>query len=136
MSANPTPKCLIMSGNVGIGHQIASLMKSLGWRADVVHNDLQARDHILCSSIDVVIADIDTVDLGGLAILAFCHHRYPAVITYAIAQADDDYGKRAARDAGGCQGYFYLMKGKMQIDLRRGMAAELAAAISPIGRPS
>ena len=132
MSGNPSSKCLIMSGNAGIGHQIASLVESLGWHAEVVHSDLQARDRIVSSFIDVVIADVDAVDLGGLAILAFCHHRYPAVITYAIAQADDVHEELSGLDAGGCQGYFYLMKGKMQLDLRRGMAAELATDMPSI----
>lgn len=133
MRGKSPPRCLIMAGSPIIGHQIASLVAALGWQTDVVHDDIQARDHILTEAIDIVIADIDTVDLGGLAILAFCHHRYPALVTYAIAHAEDEYGKKMGRDAGGCQGYFYLEKGKMQIDLSRGMAAELVAGITPIG---
>lgn len=134
MSEEASPTCLIMSGSAGIGHQIALLVKGLGWSAEVVRSDLQARERIESSSIDVVIADIDAIDLGGLAILAFCHHRYPAVITYAIAQADDVDGELSGCDASGCQGYFYLMKGGMQIDHRRGMAVDLLADLTPIKR--
>lgn len=118
-------RSLILIGNNNVGGQMASLLQGVGWQVDVVHNDLQAHDRILSERFDVVIADIDAVELGGLPILAFCHHRYPAVITYAIAQANDGYGKKMGRDAGGCQGFFYLTKGKMRIDLNHGMAAQL-----------
>jgi DNA-binding response OmpR family regulator len=118
-------KCLILAGNVSIGYQIASLLENHGWHTHVVHSDLQAYDGILANGIDAVVADIDAADLGGLAVLAFCHHRHPAITTYAITQPDDEYGKKMARDAGGCEGYFYLMRGRLQIDPGRGMAAEL-----------
>lgn len=122
---NPSTRSLILIGDSNIGYQMASLLKGVGWQVDVVHNDLQARDRIVSKSFDIVIADIDTIELGGLPILAFCHHRYPAVITYAIAQANDAFAKKMGRDAAGCQGFFYLMKGKNQIDLNHGMAAQL-----------
>jgi DNA-binding response OmpR family regulator len=120
-------KSLILTANVSIGYQAASLLENHGWHTNVVHSDLQAYDSILTKGIDAVVADIDAADLGGLAVLAFCHHRYPAIATYAITQPDDEYGKKMARDAGGCQGYFYLTKGRLQIDPGRGMAAELSA---------
>lgn len=120
-------KCLILAENVSIGYQAASLLENHGWHTRVVHSNLQAYDSILTDAIDAVVADIDAVNLGGLAMLAFCHRRYPAIITYAITQPDDEYGKRMARDAGGCEGYFYLTKGRLQLDLDRGMAAELSA---------
>jgi CheY-like chemotaxis protein len=129
MRRGPPKTCLILSGNVSIGHQIASLMEHHAWQTNVVHSNLQAYDYITNENVDIVVADIDAVDLGGLALLAFCHRRYPAIIPYAIAQANDEYGKKMARDAGGCQGYFYLMKGSLRIDPDRGMAAELAAGI-------
>ena len=120
-------KCLILSGNVSIGYQAASLLENHECQTHVVHSDQEAYDCIKMDHIDTVVADIDAVDLGGLAVLAFCHHHFPAITTYAIAQTDDEYGKRMARDAGGCDGYFYLIKGTLQIDSRHGMAAELAA---------
>ncbi|MFN2105624.1 MAG: DNA-binding response regulator [Candidatus Promineifilaceae bacterium] len=121
-------KCLVLSGNVSIGYQAASLLENHGWQTHVVHSDHEAYDCINADHIDAVVADIDAVDLGGLAVLAFCHRRYPAITTYAIAQTENEYGKRMARDAGGCDGYFYLIKGTLQIDPRHGMAAELTDA--------
>jgi DNA-binding NtrC family response regulator len=123
-----SPKtCLILSGNVGIGYQVASLLEHHGWQTNVVHSSLRAYDCIQTDNLDTMIADIDTADLGGLAVLAFCHHRNPAITSYAIVQADDEYKKKMARDAAGCRGYFYLMKGSLRVDPDRGMAAELAA---------
>lgn len=122
----PSRRCLVLSGNVSVGYQAASLLENQGWHTSVVHSPVQAYDHILTDSFGAVVADIDTADLGGMAVLAFCHHRYPAIITYAIAQADDEYGKKMAREAGGCQGYFYLMKGGLQINANRGIATESA----------
>ena len=108
MHRTPPQKCLILAGDAGIADQIASMLEICRWQTNVVHSDLLAYDHIQEESFDTVIADIDTADLGGLAVLAFCHHRYPQIATYAIARPDDEYGKRMAREAGGCRGYFHL----------------------------
>lgn len=121
-----SPRCLIVAGNVTIGYQVASLLSGLGWRIDVVHNDFLARDTILTQAVDVVVADIATDGLDGLSFLALCSYRFPGIATYAIVQGDDAYGKRVGRDAGGCQGFFYLMKGGLRLDLERGMAMSLA----------
>lgn len=135
MVDNPSTRALILIGDSNISYQMTSLLKAVGWQVDVVHNDLQARGRIMNKHFDIVIADIDAVELGGLSILAFCHHRYPSIITYAIAQDDDAFGKKMGRDAGGCQGFFYLTKGKNQIDLNRGMSAQLLHASAYLEMP-
>jgi len=128
---NPTrKKCLILVEDTGTGNQITSLLEPYGWRMHVVHSDKHAYDLMLQESMDVVIADIDAVDLGGLAMLAYCHHQDPSIITYAIAPIDDGYRKKLARDLGGCRGFFYLINKRLEIDTCRGVAAELATGLS------
>jgi CheY-like chemotaxis protein len=120
--------CLILAEDVCIGNQIASLLEAYEWPVHVVHSDKQAYDLMLQESMDVVIADIDAVKLGGLAVLVYCHHQDPSIITYAIAPVDDGYRKKLARDLGGCRGFFYLINKRLEIDTCRGVAAELATA--------
>ena len=108
MSALPAMTCLILVGDAGIGRQIAGLMECCRWQAKVVQSDIHAYDCLLEHDVGTVVADIDTANLGGLALLAFCHRRRPDIITYAIARPEDAYGQRMAREAGGCQGYFHL----------------------------
>ena len=108
MRGRPRQKCLILAGDASLGQQIATLLENCRWQTSVVGSDGQAYERIQDERFDTVIADIDTADLGGLAVLAFCHHSYPAIATYAIARYDDEDGKRLAREAGGCRGYFHL----------------------------
>jgi len=116
-------KCLILTGNVCLGYQAAWLFERRGWQVHVVHSYGQAYKRILKENVDAVVADIDAVDLGGLAALAYCHQHDPSITTYAIAPTDDAYRKTLARDLGGCDGFFYLVKGSLKIDFSRGMAA-------------
>jgi len=123
-------KCLILAEDGCTGNQIASLLEAYGWPVHVVHSDKQAYDRMLQESMDIVIADIDAVNLGGLAVLAYCHHHDPSTITYAIAPVEDGYRKKLARDLGGCRGFFYLINKRLEIDACRGVAAELATGLS------
>lgn len=108
MRGTPRQKCLILAGDAGVGQQIASLLENCRWQARVVGSDRHAYARIEDEYFDTVIADIDTTDLGGLAVLAFCYQRFPAIATYAIARHDDEHGKRLARETAGCRGYFHL----------------------------
>lgn len=101
-------KCLIVAGDAGLGQQIASLLENCRWQTRVVGCDRQAYDRIQDEHFDTVIVDIDSNGLGGQDVLAFCYQRFPAIATYAIARHDDEHGKRLAREAGGCRGYFHL----------------------------
>jgi DNA-binding NtrC family response regulator len=101
-------KCLILAGDPGIGESIATILEHCRWQTNVVRSDLQAYNSIKHERYDTVIADIDNADLGGQALLAFCHHRYPNIDTYAIARPDDEYGMDLARKAGGCRGFYHL----------------------------
>lgn len=121
----PERKCLILSGNVCLGYQTAWLFERHGWQAHVVHDDGQAYEHMLKENVGVVVADIDAIDLGGLATLTYCRQHDPSITTYAIAPSDDAYRKSLARDLGGCDGFFYLEKGSLKIDFSRGMAARV-----------
>ena len=108
------PVCgLILTNNVIIGHQIATLLSSShGWRMKIIHKDRQAYALIQQGEMDVVVADIDGIDLGGLAVLAY-------------AQKEDLFLKKLARDMGGCRGFFYRIKGKMELDTHTGMVTQL-----------
>lgn len=108
MGNPPAKTCLILAGDAGIGQQIAVLMAQCRWQTKVVQSDVLAYDCLLEHEVGTVVADIDTASLGGLALLAFCHRRHPEIMTYAIARPEDEHGKRMARDAGGCRGYFCL----------------------------
>ena len=122
---------LILSGNVIIGHQVAALLhNAYGWQMQVTHRDKQAYGLILQGDMDVVIADIDAVDLGGLAVLAYAKHHWDSIITYGITESRDAYLKTLARDMGGCQGFFYVAEGRLEVDLRAGMAGQLLCGAS------
>jgi DNA-binding NtrC family response regulator len=124
----PLKRCLVLEMNVCVGHQIASLLEEeYGWRIYVVHSGTQAYARLLKTRIDVVVANIDTHDLGGLAFLTFCHQHYPWITTYGIAPSDDPYRKKLACDMGGCKEFFYLVDNSMMIDFERGMGADLVA---------
>lgn len=116
MRRAPTQKCLILAGNNGIGNQIAFLLQQCRWQTNIVHSDQHAYDCLESDKFDTVIADIDAADLGGLAVLAFCHQQYPAIATYAIARSDDEYGKKMASEAGGCRGFVHLYDKKAAAD--------------------
>jgi CheY-like chemotaxis protein len=122
---------LVLSDNVIIGHQVASLLRNAyGWDMQVTHRDKQAYALILQGNMDVVIADIDTVDLGGLAVLAYAKHHWTSITTFGITESRDAYLKRLARDMGGCQGFFYVAEGRLEIDPRVGMAGQLLRGAS------
>lgn len=123
----PKKRCLVLERNVCVGHQIGSLLEEkYGWHAYVVHSGTQAYARLLKTHIDIVVANIDAHDLGGLAFLTFCHQHYPWITTYGIAPKDDSYRKRLACDMGGCKEFFYLVDESMMIDFDRGMGADLA----------
>lgn len=127
---------LILSGDVIIGHQIATLLStSYGWNMQVVHNDREAYPIILQGNVDAVITDIDTIDLGGLAILIYAKHHWPSTMTYAITQSRSLYLKRLARDLGGCQGFFYIIEGRMKLDTHTGLAAQLTRHLTGSDSP-
>jgi len=94
----------------------------------VVHSDKQAYKYMLNHSINIAIADIDAVDMGGLAVLVSCYHQDPSVATFAITPDDDGYRKKLARDLAGCRGFFYLVGGSPDIDSCRGIAVNLTTS--------
>jgi len=117
---------LILSEQIIIGHQVASLLHaSYGWHMQVVHRDKQAYGLILQGHMDVVIADIDAADLGGLAMLSYARHHWPSIVTYGITESRDEYLKRLARDMGGCEGFFYVTKGRLELDAGAGMTGQI-----------
>jgi len=124
MSGKLPKRGLVVAQNVVIGYQLASLFKQQGWHMQVVHRDYSAYEVILHQKVDVVIADIDSPSLGGLAVLVYCHHHFPGTETYGVLQGDDGDLKRLARDVAGCQGFFYLQSESLQLDTSRGMATE------------
>lgn len=127
---------LVLSSNVIIGHQVSTLLSSsYGWKMQVVHTDKQAYALILQDNMDAVVADIDGIDLGGLAVLAHTKHHWPSIKTFAITEDGDFYIKKLARDMGGCEGFFYLVKGRMEIDTHMGLGAQLMRRISKENRP-
>lgn len=117
---------LVLSSNVIAGHQVAHLLSSAyGWKMQVVSRDKQAYVLITEDQVDVVVADIDSTELGGLAVLAHTKRHWPAVTTYAITRNEDAYAKQLALDMGGCQAFFYLAKGKRGLDTHHGLAARI-----------
>ena len=126
---------LVLSGNVIIGHQVAQLFSSTrGWQMQVVDRDKQAYGHISQGRMGTVVADIDTGDLGGLAFLVYAKRHWPSVITYAITNNEDAYIKQLACDMAGCDGFFHLSTGKLMLDMRSGMAAQLIRGVPEGGR--
>jgi len=118
-------RCLILAADAVTGNQIAALLDVSDWCVQLVHSDKRAYERMLQANMDLVIADIDAVDLGGLALLVYCHHHDHSATTYAIAPVNDGYRKKLACALGGCRGFFYLQNGSLNIDLCSGAAAAL-----------
>jgi len=121
MTRLPLKKYLILAADAVTGNQIAALLEESDWCVYLVHSDKQAYQRVLHDHMDLVIADIDAVDLGGLAVLIYCHHHEPAVATVAITPVNDDYRKKLARELGGCSGFFYLQYDSLNINLCAGV---------------
>jgi len=121
--AEPEPtRGLILSANVIIGRQIVMKLSSeYGWDMTFVRQDRQAYALIQNGNIDVVIADLNSVDIGGMAVLTYVRHHWPSIMTYAIARNDDPFLKKLARDMGGCLGFFHRVKGQIELDTRSGI---------------
>jgi hypothetical protein len=118
---------LVLSNNIIIGHQLSTLLGSTyGWQVQVIHKDKEAYAHILKGNIDTVVSDIDASALGGLAVMTYCKRHWPAVVSYAITRGDDLYLKKLARDMGGCEGFFYMAKGRIELDMQTGLLADQA----------
>jgi len=130
---------LILTGNVMIGNQIASLLGAHGRQAQVVRSDVQAYNMILQGIVDAVVADIDDVSLDGLSVLALCKHHNPSITSYAICRDGNSKPMHLARSLS-CAGYFYLKQGEIpQIDTSRGMAARFIFPVStdePVHKPA
>lgn len=120
-----TTRGLILSANIIIGHQLASLLGACGWRMQVVNTDKQAYALILQGDVEVVVADIDASGLGGMAVLVYCKHHRPSITTLALTRGTYPYLERLAHELGGCEGFFYLSDGKLEVDTRAGMAPRL-----------
>lgn len=117
---------LVLTGNVCIGYQLSSLFRRHGWTMQVVHSDVAAFSAILQrNNVEVVVADIGTPDLGGLAVLAYCHQNLPSITTLGVMRSEDEHLKKLAHLAGGCRDFFYLEDDSLQIDTSRGMGAAL-----------
>lgn len=124
-------RTLILSGNVIIGYQVATLLTCLSsCKTQVVLSDREAYSIIRQGYVDAIIADIDTADLGGLAILIHAKCHLPSIMTYAITHRRSLYLNRIARDLGGCQGFFYMVEGKMELNTHAGLAAQLIRKIA------
>lgn len=121
-----TAQGLILSANIIVGYQVAFLLGACGWRMRVVHADRQVYELIPKGGVDVVVADIDAGGLGGMAALVYCQRRWPSITTFAITRGDDAYLEKLARDMGGSRGCFYLVDGRMEIDMHSGVAATLS----------
>jgi DNA-binding NarL/FixJ family response regulator len=121
-------KGMVLCENVIIGYQVSHLLSSrCGWQMYVAHNDEDVYWNLAKGRLNAVIADIDSSNLRGLAVLVYIKRYWPSVITYAITSDDDPYIKHLATNMAGCEGFFYLLKDKMMIDSHLGMAAELQA---------
>lgn len=121
---------LVLTNNAIISHQLVHMLSlTQSWRMHVVHDDRAAYAYISQVHLHAIIADIDMSTLGGLAVLVFAKRHYPSILTYAITGNDDPYIKQLACDMAGCEGFFYLTKGKRAIDTNSGAAAQLANQI-------
>jgi len=130
MAGTTRKQCLILTGNVIIGDQIASLLNAQGRQTQVVGSDVEVFNIIAQGRVDAVIADIDDISLGGLSVLALCKHHNPAIPSYAICRDGNSKPMYLARRLN-CAGYFYLKQDEMQkIDTSRGMAAWLTSPAS------
>lgn len=122
---------LVLTDNMIAGHQIAHLLACVhGSKIRVLRRDKQAYSAISDGHVDVVVADIDRVELGGLAILVYTKRHWPDVTTYALTRDADAYAKQLAQDMGGCQGFFYLSKERPSLDIHRGHAARINAQMA------
>lgn len=127
---------LVLSNNIIIGHQVATLLTAAyGWNMQIIHSDMDAYQIILQGDVDAVIADIDALDLGGLAALVFAKRHMPSIMTYAITRSRSLYLKRLARDLGGCQGFFYMAEGRKELDIHTGLTAQLIRQIAGTDPP-
>jgi hypothetical protein len=121
-------ECLILTSNIYIGYQIATLLDGHWGQPHVVHNEGVAYSSIVEGRTGVVIADIDTEELGGLALLTYCNHQHPYIATFAITSDDAKMYNRMVRELGGCKDFFFLEGGQMRIDHTRGLPAQLLVA--------
>lgn len=131
-----TVRGLILSDNIVIGHQLLTMLTSeYGWKMTFVHSDREAYALIMNGDIDVVIADINGAGLGALAVLAYTKDHWPSILTYAIARNDDPFLKKLARNMGGCLGFFYRVKGRIELDIHTGVAPELLSQLQVTEEP-
>jgi len=115
---------LVLAGNVTIGNQVASLLRHNGWWTHVVYSDREAYQAIHQRNVDVIITDIESQNIGGLAVMIWCKNYHPSIIPYAICKKGQRDIMQLARDFGGCAGYFYLKDQRpMEVDVSQGMAA-------------
>lgn len=127
---------LILAGNVTIGSQIASLLERNGWQIQVVYSDRDAYQIIHHRNVDVLIADIESHDISGLAVMIWCKNYHPSITSYAICRNGHRQAMHLARDFGGCEGYFYLMDERpLQIDTSHGMATRFNNNSAPPSNP-
>ncbi|OIO70780.1 MAG: DNA-binding response regulator [Zetaproteobacteria bacterium CG_4_9_14_3_um_filter_49_83] len=122
---------IILADNVCIGYQVSSLLDRLDWKMRVVHSEQDLYLALQQKALGVLIADIMNDGLGGLSALEHCRNHHPSITTYAITQYNDRYRKKMARDEAGCQGFFYLVNGNLQVDTSHGMAAVLTQQQHP-----
>lgn len=125
MNGTAPQSFLILVENICLGYQISNLLKKRGRQPYVIFRDYEAYALILRGEAFAVIADIDAPNLGGLSVLTYCHHHYPAIETYAITKSDDTESNQLARQIDGCLGYFYRTDSDLLVDTGRGMAAQL-----------
>lgn len=131
--AGPFPAragCLILAGNEEVGKGIAEHLQTHDCQPHIVTDDKSAYTYLRKDRTQIVIADIDTEDLGGLALLTFCHQQHASITTYGISPVEDSHHKELAISLGGCRDFFYLKPNGQQIDTRRGIAASMAGRLA------
>lgn len=117
---------LILAGNVTVGSQVAALLDRNGWWTHVVYSDMAAYQAIQNRNVDVFIADIESLDIGGLAVMIWCKNYHSSIIPYAICKNGHHRQMQLAHDFGGCAGYFYLKDDRpLEINTDCGIAARL-----------
>lgn len=126
-------KGLILSVNMIAVRQIVHLLSSArGVDMQVLYRKEQASLSISKRHPCLVIADIESSDLGGLAVLTHTKRHWPDIKTFAITRNEESFENRLAEGLGGCQAFFYLDRNKPGIDMQRGLAAELSKQIERI----
>jgi len=115
--------CLILAGNEEVGRRIAEHLQTHNCQPHIVTDDKSAYAHLHKGRTQVVIADIDTEDLGGLALLIFCHQQHASIATYGISSVEGSHHKELAISLAGCRDFFYLKNNGRHIDTRRGNGA-------------